>query len=130
MVERRSASRQKAFLQGRIYFNNRRTTLDCLIRDISEHGARLKFSSAVATPDVVDLYIPNKDETHRARVQWRIGEEVGVGFILDDASPSLAPNIAPADWFMRIQKLEHDVALLQRKFSELQAALRQIQGAD
>ena len=28
--------RQKSFLRGCLYFNNRRTSLDCLIRDISE----------------------------------------------------------------------------------------------
>jgi hypothetical protein len=39
MSERRTSSRQKAFLQGRIFFNNRRTSVDCLIRDISEQGA-------------------------------------------------------------------------------------------
>ena len=52
MTERRSVSRQKSFLQGRIFFNNRRTSVDCLIRDISPYGARLIFSDAVTTPDV------------------------------------------------------------------------------
>ena len=40
MKERRSSARQKSFLQGRIYFNNRRSSVDCLIRDYSETGAR------------------------------------------------------------------------------------------
>jgi len=130
MTERRSVSRQKSFLQGRIFFNNRRTSIDCLVRDITEHGAKLKFSSMVATPDVVELYIPNKDETYRAKVQWRNADEIGVGFDVDEKSPPLAPGAAPADWSARIHKLEHDVASLQRKFNELQAAVRQIQGAD
>jgi hypothetical protein len=130
MTERRSASRQKSFLQGRIFFNNRRTSVDCLIRDFSEHGAKLKFSSMIATPDVVELYIPNKDESYRAKVQWRNADEIGVGFNLDEGSPSLAPGMPSADWPARIHKLEHDLAALQRKFNELQTAVRQIQGAD
>jgi hypothetical protein len=129
MTERRTVSRQKAFLQGRIFFNNRRTSIDCLIRDITEHGAKLKFSSMIATPDVVELFIPNKDETYRAKVQWRSGDEIGVGFDVDE-SPALAPGAAPADWSDRIHKLERDLATLQRKFNELQTAVRQIQGAD
>src|SRR5579871_4465593 len=80
MNERRRIARQKSFLQGRVFFNNRRTSVDCLIRDFSELGARLKFSGAVATPEVIELHIPNKDETYRARVQWRNGDEMGVSF--------------------------------------------------
>jgi hypothetical protein len=130
MTERRSISRQKSFLQGRIFFNNRRTSVDCLIRDITEHGARLKFPSMTATPDVVELYIPNKDETYRVKVEWRNANEIGVAFDFDEKSPPLAPGAAPADLSARIHKLEHEVASLQRKFNELQAAMRQIQGAD
>jgi hypothetical protein len=130
MTERRSGSRQKSFLQGRIFFNNRRTSVDCLIRDFSEQGARLKFSSMTATPDVVELYVPNKDETYRAKVEWRNADEIGVGFNLDEGSPPLAPGMPAGDLSARIHKLEHDLASLQRRFNEMQAALRQIQGAD
>ena len=63
-----------------IYFNNRRNAVDCLIRDISPYGARLIFSDAVTTPDVLDLYIPQKEQTLRIHVIWRHGQEVGVAF--------------------------------------------------
>ena len=130
MTERRSGSRQKSFLQGRIFFNNRRTSVDCLVRDFSEHGAKLKFSSLTATPDVVELYVPNKEESYRAKVQWRNADEIGVSFHLDEGTSPLAPAMPSGDWSARIQKLEHDLASLQRKFNEMQSALRQIQGAD
>jgi hypothetical protein len=129
MTERRTASRKKSFLQGRIFFNNRRTSVDCLIRDFCEHGAKLEFSSMTATPDVVELYIPNRDESYRAKVQWRNAAEMGVVFDAEDRAPPLSPA-APADWSARIHKLEHDLGVLQRKFNELQTAMRQIQGAD
>jgi hypothetical protein len=130
MKERRSVSRQKSFLQGRIFFNNRRTSVDCLIREFSERGARLKFSGMIVTPDVVELYIPNKEESYRAKVIWRNADELGVGFDYDESAPPLAPGAPPADWHARIHKLEHDVASLQRKFNELQTVLRRIQSAD
>jgi hypothetical protein len=129
MTERRRASRQKAFLQGRIFFSNRRTSIDCLIRDFSETGARLRFSSAVATPDIVELHIPSREESYRARIEWRTEEEVGVSFEGADAPPLAPGTAAPADWTARIHKLEHQVAVLQRKFNELSTALRQTQGA-
>ena len=71
MAERRNATRQKSFLRGCIYFNNRRSAVDCLIRDISSTGAKLIFSDAITVPDVVELYIPQKEQTLRAEVHFR-----------------------------------------------------------
>jgi hypothetical protein len=128
--ERRVSARQKSFLQGRILFNNRRSSVDCLVRDISEQGAKLKFSEAVTVPEVVELYIPNKDETYRARVQWRVGEDVGVAFGPDEtSSPSLVPDAPTAELAARVRRLEGDVASLQRKVNELQNDLRKRQGS-
>src|SRR3954468_4558451 len=73
-TERRRIPRQKSFLRGMIYFNNRRSVADCLIRDISPYGARLIFSDAVTTPDLLDLYIPQKEQTLRSQVIWRVGQ--------------------------------------------------------
>jgi hypothetical protein len=129
MPERRLAARQRSFLQGRVYFNNRRASVDCLVRDISETGARLKFPAPVSTPDMVELYLPGKDETFRARVQWRVADEMGVGFVLE-GSPPLVPGPQSADLEVRLRRLEAEFAMLQQKVAELQAALRQTQGAD
>ena len=79
-TERRGTARQKSFLRGKIYFNNRRNVVDCLIRDFSPTGARLIFSEPVTMPDVMDIYVPQKDQTLRAHVAWRHGDEVGVSF--------------------------------------------------
>jgi hypothetical protein len=128
-TERRVATRHKSFLQGRVYFNGRRSSVDCLVREISDTGARLKFSTAVATPDVVELHIPSKDETYRAKVAWRQGDEVGVDFGQDE-SPALAPaGGAPAsDLLGRIQSLENEMIALRRSFGELRAELRRLKG--
>jgi hypothetical protein len=127
MNERRSRARQRSFLQGRIYFNNRRSSLDCLIRDFSDQGAKLTISDSVALPEIVELYIPHKDETYRAKVQWRTGFELGVAFNEQEDSPSIVPN-AP-DLAGRVRRLEGEVATLQRKVSELQNELRKQQSA-
>jgi hypothetical protein len=130
MSERRSSSRKRTFLQGRIYFDRRRTSVDCLVRDISDEGARLKFAHALpVTPEVFELYIPYKDESFRAHVQWRVGDEIGVTFeVADDAS--LAPDAAPVGLVQRIKKLERDLSTLRRKFNELASVMRQLQGVD
>jgi hypothetical protein len=123
MSERRIAQRQKSFLRGCIYFNNRRSAADCLVRDISETGARLIFSSAIAIPDVVDLYIPQKEQTLRAEVQWRHGDEVGVGFAPAAQAPEPVVQGERGDVGERLQRLEAEVAALRRMIRRLQSAV-------
>jgi hypothetical protein len=127
--ERRTLLRKRSFLQGRLYFNNRRSSLDCLVRDISDQGAKLKVSDSIAIPEFVELHIPNKDETYRAKVQWRTGFEIGVTFESDQESPSIVPGAAPADLPERVRRLEAEVASLHRKLNELQNELRHGQGS-
>jgi hypothetical protein len=109
-VERRRTARQKSFLRGMIYFNNRRNAVDCLIRDISPHGARLIFSDSVTTPDVLELYIPQKEQTLRVHVIWRHGEEVGVAF----AQAAQMDPVAEPDLAERVARLEMEIAGLKR----------------
>lgn len=128
MAERRSSARQKSFLQGRIYFNNRRSSIDCLIRDYSDTGARLKLSETAAVPEAIELYIPNKEEIHRARVEWRSGNEMGVSFGEEVRSPSVAPDAAQGDVTVRVQTLEAEVASLKRLVNELRVTIRKHYG--
>ena len=110
-VERRKIARQKSFLRGMIYFNNRRNVVDCLIRDISSYGARLIFSDAVTTPDQLDVYIPQKEQTLRSQVIWRHGQEVGVAF----AQAAQVDHAAETgDLAERVARLEIEIAGLKR----------------
>jgi hypothetical protein len=128
MAERRSSARQKSFLQGRIYFNHRRSSVDCLIRDYSEAGARLKFSESVAVPEAIELYIPNKDEFHRSKVEWRNGNEMGISFTDEARAPSTAPEAPQGDLATRVQTLETEVATLKRLVAELKSGIRKHHG--
>lgn len=116
--ERRRAARQKSFLRGMIYFNNRRSVVDCLIRDISPYGARLIFSDAVTTPDALDLYIPQKEQTLRTHVIWRQGQEVGVAFPQPDQAE---PAGEGRDLTDRVTRLEAEVAALKKILKKLKA---------
>ena len=126
-VERRRIARQKSFLRGMIYFNNRRNAVDCLVRDISPYGARLIFSDAVTTPDVLDLYIPQKEQTLRVHVIWRLGQEVGVAFAqaaqVDPAveqpnDPGSSPGQGLAE---RVARLEIEILGLKRMMKKMKA---------
>ena len=94
-----------------IYFNNRRNVVDCLIRDISPYGARLIFSDAVTTPDALDLYIPQKEQTLRIHVIWRHGQEVGVAFA---QVAQMEPPAETGELSERVARLETEIAGLKR----------------
>jgi uncharacterized protein YceH (UPF0502 family) len=117
MSERRSSARQKSFLKGQIMFNNRRSVVECLIRDISADGARLILSQTGIVPDVIELYIPQKEETLRARVQRRADSEIGVAFLADTAAPAAGSG----DLAERVKQLEAEVAALKRLVKKLRA---------
>ena len=120
MSERRSATRQKSFLRGCVYFNNRRSAIDCLVRDISSTGARLIFSGTVSIPDVIDLYISQKEQTLSAHVEWRHGDEVGVAF----ANAAHAPGSAQpsdAELAKRVEKLEAEIVAIKKLLKRLKA---------
>jgi hypothetical protein len=119
--DRRRTARQKSFLRGLIYFNNRRSVADCLIRDISPTGARLIFSDTIVTPDVLDLYIPQKEQTLRSQVVWRSGHEVGVAFPQPHHPEPAATSAPGVDLAERVAKLESEVMALKRALKKLQS---------
>jgi hypothetical protein len=124
MPERRITSRQKSFLQGRVYYNNRRSSLDCLVRDVSGTGAKLVFGEAVTVPDAIELYLSNKDEVRRAKVQWRKGHEIGVDF--SDDSADIGTAAGSGDLIGRVLKLERECAALKRTVNELRTDIRRM----
>ena len=121
MSERRRSTRQKSFLRGCVYFNKRRQAVDCLIRDISDVGARIIFSDTVSVPDRVDLYIPQKEQTLRAHVQWRHGDEIGLAF---PESATEDTTTACGNLAQRMARLEHEVAALRKLLRRLQSSIK------
>lgn len=129
MIERRSFPRQKTFLKGVILFNNRKSSADCVIRDFTDHGARLQFSASIITPDVVEVQIPNKDQILQAHVRWRNGDECGVSFDHPKLKEeSTSPAQATGDVSHRVEQLEAEVAKMHRAIVELRNEMRKIRG--
>ena len=127
MSERRISPRQRSFLKGRIVFNGGQNSLDCLIRDMSSMGARLELSESVTLPDRFDLYLPQRDETWRADLQWRRGGQIGVAFDqIDSAQPEMPT--AAQDLGVRVQKLEAEIGLMRVLLAQMKAELDGVKG--
>ena len=60
------AIQQRTFLKGTLYYDNRRASIECVVRDMSDSGARLTFEHPATIPDNVELFIPQKQLTFRA----------------------------------------------------------------
>ena len=60
--EPKIAIRQRTFLKGMVYYDNRRASIECVIRDLSDSGARLAFDHPATVPDNIELFIPHKQK--------------------------------------------------------------------
>ena len=79
-AERRREHRVRSVLQGRVIYNGGNSAFDCIVRDLSEQGAKVQFSAAVALPQKIELDIPNRGERKPAIVRWRHEDLVGLEF--------------------------------------------------
>lgn len=114
MQDRRNNRRQRTYLAGRIAFNSRASTLDCLIRNLSRDGAMLEFAGPIVPPHETDLCILSRGESRRARLIW--WDVHRVGFAMDGPSPDSVVSIETA---RLIRKLKADRAALKQRLAAL-----------
>jgi hypothetical protein len=125
MVERRSIVRHKTFIKGQIYFNNRLSSMDCIVRDLTDNGARLEFSESVALPEMFELYMPNKDEYFQARIEWRKGNNIGVSWTPEDPlNPHRDSGRNDHHLTDKVARLEREIALLHKRLDAVEQGLR------
>jgi hypothetical protein len=78
--DKRRAPRKRVLKGATIAFNDRASTMSCVVRDISDTGARLRLSKGQVAPARFDLFIELDGIEVPCAVAWRRGEEVGVVF--------------------------------------------------
>ena len=77
---------------GTLTFNKGYGALECLVRNLSAHGARLHFGETAAVPPRFDLRIAGDDRIRVAHVRWRTMQDVGVEF--DPAGEAVSRSAA------------------------------------
>jgi hypothetical protein len=80
MHNRRDQTRRTVLKGARIIFNDRKSTLDCRVRDLSADGARLDLSTQQLLPHEFDLHLAGA-EVRRCGLCWARGTLVGVRFL-------------------------------------------------
>ncbi|HEX5313526.1 MAG TPA: PilZ domain-containing protein [Gammaproteobacteria bacterium] len=117
MTEQRQDTRHRSLLRGIVYFDGRPFAHECLVRDISEKGARIAFPDPPpAHADRLELQVPIKSLRHQCRVAWRGDAEVGVSFT-DVAATEMSP-----------QAMAERMARLEAELESLKQIVRALRG--
>jgi len=82
--EKRACHRPRQFKGGSIIIDWENSTIDCIIRDMSDAGARLRIASQLGVPNLFDLVALSANNEFKCEVVWRRGFEVGVKFVQED----------------------------------------------
>jgi hypothetical protein len=134
-TEKRESDRIRSFLRAQIIFNNRMTTIDCIVKNISSTGARVALDNTLAVPTEFDIYIPQRGRSHHARLIWRDKDSIGIDFIdapsqaatqSHNAAASSPPEMAGASVETRLQELEEQNAALKRRIRALTQKLEDL----
>ena len=96
MEERREIQRHRALLGGKIVFNDRRSVIDCLIRNLSDTGVNLQVESSVGIPSQFGLVVDGEKTTRACKTVWSSENRIGAEFIATTAELDLAEDDAPA----------------------------------
>ena len=78
MEERRKVPRKRVFKAGSIEFDG--VAVDCIIRNVSPHGATLDVPSPPNIPHAVTLNIITRQERRHCQIVWRGERRIGVAF--------------------------------------------------
>lgn len=62
-------------------YNDQKITMDCIVRDLSSSGVKLKLANPLPLPDHFLLEIPMDGIVADCEVRWRRGDELGAVFI-------------------------------------------------
>ena len=79
-AERRAYHRARTLFAGKIIIGDGSISPDCMIRNLSVAGARVRIARSIDLPGVVGLLVIKEGLLFDATVIWRNGDETGVTF--------------------------------------------------
>ena len=112
-------SRGRTFLKGIVYYDNRRASIECTIRDLSETGACIEFTTLVSVPDNIELHISQKQITLAAQVRQRNAHQMSILF--QNTRSDEPRRLVDGDMAARIMEIKNELAAMKRLLKRLQA---------
>lgn len=80
-ANRRAGERKRIHKYGRLVLAHLNATVECIVLDVSETGARLRINGSLVVPEEFELILPYATEPRRVKVRWRRQKEFGVEFV-------------------------------------------------
>jgi hypothetical protein len=118
----RTLTPRKTFLAGIIYFDQRKRTVQCVVRELSSDAATLVCQDARSVPaNTIELYIPNHNKYYAAEVKERGANDLRVA--LSEDQTSVTTDDEPSDLARRFYLLESEVKHLRKIVEELKSKL-------
>jgi PilZ domain len=114
MQDRRQGTRDRVIFGGVAAINETGSTMDCVVRNISEYGACVEFDSTAKLPDEMSLTVPRKGRSFLAKMIWRQAGKVGLAFRIMAGSGEPASDLDE-----RLRRSEQKKRQLQRRIKEL-----------
>jgi diguanylate cyclase (GGDEF)-like protein len=103
-----TALESRTLLAGKIISDFGQSSIDCVVRRLSDRGATLKAESHLGIPQRFHLLIPNEGPPRPAKLVWQSGNEIGIEFETSDiqqAPPAADPTERKAESLVRGQML-------------------------
>ena len=79
MEDRRRFPRTKCY-KGAKVLSDGRTTVTCIVRNVSAEGAKLMLPYSVVLPGEFDLCFDSGRRVRQCRVMWHTAREAGIWF--------------------------------------------------
>ena len=83
---RRDVTRDDCEIGATVVFDSER--IPCVIRDLSDKGAKIVLASTHQIPGTFDLQIPHLpgvEEARRCELRWQVGDIIGLRFLHNSA---------------------------------------------
>ena len=75
-----SKARGRTFLAGKVIFNFGQSTIDCVVRKLTENGATIEFATGLGVPDRFQLSLVSEGMLLPCKVVWQSEQQIGVSF--------------------------------------------------
>jgi hypothetical protein len=115
MLDRRQNAREKVIYGGVAEVGEHGATKECVVRNISDTGARIEFDNVVRLPkEQMSLTIARKGRSFLAKIIWWRDNFVGIAF-----SSEQPYDFPVSDLEERLRKSEQKKRQLQRRIKQL-----------
>jgi diguanylate cyclase (GGDEF)-like protein len=107
MSEHRLMPKGRTLLAGKVISNFGQSTIDCVVRRLSDHGATISVESPLGIPRHFQLVITDEGIPRPCKVAWQSDKELGLEFELADSlhQDTTAPPERRDEQIMRGQML-------------------------